>query len=102
MIRITIHQTDDELVLQLEGRLVGAWVDELEACWLAARPSRHRRSLRVDLRGVCQVDDRGRELLGRLYADRAAFVASGCVMPELIREIAAAADFRTFIERTTS
>ena len=81
--------------------MAGAWVDELEATWLAARPTLDGRCLRVDLRGVCQVDDRGRELMGRMYADGAAFVASGCVMPEVVREIAAA-DPRSRIERTTS
>ncbi len=85
-------------MLKLEGCLVGAWVDELEVCWVEARPTLKGRRLRVDLRGVCQVDDRGRELMARLYADGARFVSSGCVMPEIVREIAAG-DHRIFNER---
>jgi hypothetical protein len=96
MIRITIHHTDDDLTLMVEGCLSGALVGELEACWVDARPRLGPRRLRVDLRGVCHVDDRGRELMARLYDDGAQFQASGCVMPEVIREIAAS---RTFTER---
>ena len=89
MIRITIHQTDEELVLTLEGGLAGAWAGELEACWSQARSARGGRRLTVDLRGICHVDDRGREAMARLAAEGARFVTSGCVMPELIRELAA-------------
>jgi hypothetical protein len=96
MIRITIHHTVDELMLRVEGCLIGALVGELEACWLDARPLRQGRGLRIDLRSVCHVDDRGRELMGRLYADGAQFDVSGCEMPEVVREIAAS---RMFIER---
>ena len=98
MIRITIRQSDDDLTLKLEGYLVGAWVDELEVSWLAARPTLQGRRLRVDLRGLCQVDDRGRQLMARLYADGAQFVSSGCVMPEVVREIVSG-DHRTFTEK---
>jgi anti-anti-sigma regulatory factor len=96
MIRITIHHTDDELMLRVEGCLSGALVGELEACWLDAQSSRRGRRVRIDLRGVCHVDDRGRELIGRLYDDGAQFDVSGCEMPEVLREIAAS---RMFIER---
>lgn len=99
MIRITIHHTADHLVFTVEGCLVGAWVAELETSWIQARPTLHGRHLRVDLRGVCQVDDAGRELMARLYADGAEFVASGCVMPEVVSEIAAAGR-RVLLERT--
>lgn len=99
MIRITIHHTDDDLLLRLEGCLVGPWVRELETCWLDARPTLGTRQLRIDLRSVCRVDDKGRELMTRLHADGAQFMASGCVMPEVVREIAATADSRAFIER---
>jgi anti-anti-sigma regulatory factor len=97
MIRITIHQSDDDLMLRVEGCLSAALVGELEACWLDARSIRRGRRLLVDLRGVCHVDDRGRELIARLCDDGAQFEASGCEMPEVIREIAAS---RLLIERT--
>jgi anti-anti-sigma regulatory factor len=96
MIRITIHHTDDELMLRVEGCLSGDLVGELEACWLDSQPTRRGRRLRIDLRGVCHVDDRGRALMARLYDDGAQFEVSGCEMPEIIREIGAS---HMFIER---
>jgi anti-anti-sigma regulatory factor len=96
MIRITIHQSDYDLMLRVEGCLIGALVGELEACWLDARSLRRGRRLLVDLRDVCHVDDCGRELLARLYDDGAQFEVSGCEMPEVIREIAGS---RVFTER---
>jgi hypothetical protein len=86
MLRITIQPAGDELVMKLEGCLAGAWVDELEACWRHTRTPDGGR-LRVDLRGVCHVDEAGRELMTRMYLAGAAFVASGCVMPEVVREV---------------
>ena len=96
MIRITIQHTADDLLLKVEGSLIEPWVRELEASWDGARPTLGGRRLHVDLRGVCQVDDGGRELMARLHADGARFVTSGCVMPEVVREIAAN---RMFLER---
>ncbi len=98
MLRITIHHTHDDLTLKLEGRLAGPWVGELEACWVEQRATFDSRRWCVDLRGVSHVDDRGRELMARLHADGAHFVASGCVMPGIVREIAAGDD-RSCLER---
>ena len=90
MIRITVDQSDEELVLKLEGCLVGAFVDALVTCWPQAMRKLAGRRLQVDLRGLCQVDDRGRRVLAHLHENGARFVASGCVMPEIVREIAVA------------
>jgi anti-anti-sigma regulatory factor len=92
MLRITSRAAGDECVLKLEGRLAGAWVPELEASWrtVAARtPASH---VRLDLTDVCHVDAAGRELLTLMYRAGVRFVASGFVIPELVREIADAVD----------
>ena len=88
MIRITLHQAASELVLKVEGALAGDSVAELEACWIDARQRTRVRRLKVDLRDVSGVDDRGRALMRRMFVDGARFVASGCEMPEVVREIA--------------
>jgi hypothetical protein len=98
MIRITTHQTAEEVVLELEGCLVGDSVDALDGYWRQAARTLAGRRLQVDLRALCQVDERGRTVLMRLHADGARFVASGCVMPEIVREIAAEVP-RLFLER---
>lgn len=87
MFRITTRATDDEVVLTLEGCLSGALVEEVEACWRRALETLDGRQLRVDLRALWRVDAEGRELLATMHHVGAYFVASGCVMPELVREI---------------
>jgi len=85
MLRITIQRAEDDVVMKLEGCLAGPWVDELEACWCQATTDGGR--VRVDLRSVCHVDAAGRELMTRMHRAGAAFMASGCVMPEVVREV---------------
>ena len=87
MFRITTSTAGNELVMKLEGSLYGAWVGELETCWRGVMASLHGRSLRVDLTDVCHVDDAGRELMTAMLRSGARFLARGCVMPELIKEI---------------
>jgi len=36
MMKIQIKEFDNQLTLQVEGRLAGAFVPELEDCWQAA------------------------------------------------------------------
>jgi hypothetical protein len=86
MLRITIRPSDDVVEIQLEGCLAGAWVAELEGCWRRAR-ALHGGRVRVDLRSVCHVDDEGRRLMTRMHRAGAAFMASGCLMPEVVREV---------------
>jgi hypothetical protein len=89
MCRITIRTSGDELVIKLEGSLVGPWVHELEACWRDVVPKLGGRRMQIDLTAVCHVDDDGRELMTLMYRRGASFVTSGCVMPEVVREIGA-------------
>jgi anti-anti-sigma regulatory factor len=86
MLRITLRPADDIVVIQLEGCLAGAWVTELEACWRQALAASGGR-VRVDLRSVCHVDEGGRTLMTRMHQAGAAFMASGCLMPEVVREV---------------
>jgi ABC-type transporter Mla MlaB component len=90
MLRITQHLGHDECVLKLEGCLMGPWVPELAASWRTAT-SQDRR-VRVDLTDVCHVDEAGRALMTMMYRAGVRFVATGFVMPELVREISQAVD----------
>ena len=91
MVRITTQAVDDELVLKLEGCLAGAWVRELDICWREAVVKLNGRRMRIDLTGVCHADAAGRELMTLMYRAGARFVTSGCVMPEVVREISESA-----------
>lgn len=87
MLRITSAPAADEYVLKLEGCLAGPWVPEVAACWREATALEPDRRVRVDLTGVCHVDHAGEELMTLMYHAGVRFVADGCVIPELIREI---------------
>ncbi len=87
MLRITLQDSSDRLQLQLEGRLAGAWVPELEQCWRAATPSLAGRDLWVDLRGVDCIDDAGRVLLALMHESGARFLARGCMTLAVVEEI---------------
>ena len=91
MFRITSINAGDELVLKVEGCLAGACVPELERCWHQASSTLNGRSLLIDLRDVCHVDESGRTLMTEMCRTHVRFLARGCVMPEIVREIREAA-----------
>lgn len=87
MLKITVHLDERSTTLQLEGRLVGPWVGELERSWTSAMSGRADRSLLVDLSAVTFVDEQGKDLLKRLHSNGAQFTASGCLTTCIVEEI---------------
>jgi anti-anti-sigma regulatory factor len=67
MLRITIHQTERGQTIQLEGKIVGPWVEEFDRTWHSLATSLGSKELLIDLRGVAFVDGKGRELLREIY-----------------------------------
>jgi anti-anti-sigma regulatory factor len=67
MLKITIHEGANVLTLQLEGKLNGPWVEELNRTWLSLTPALGSKKLQMDLRGVAFVDGLGRRLLQEIY-----------------------------------
>jgi ABC-type transporter Mla MlaB component len=87
MLRITLWDTPQQVVLKLEGSLAGSWVTELEDSWRAATPSLANRLLYLDLTSVDNVDDAGKYLLALLRERGVHLIASGLVMTEIVRDI---------------
>lgn len=87
MFRLTESCASGRLVLKLEGRCSADVVGEVEASWQAATQKAGACGISVDLSDVLLVDDAAREQLTRMYHAGAQFVARGCLMRELIREI---------------
>ena len=90
MLRITTHDDPGCLTFQLEGKLAGPWVQELEDCWQKTLAGPRRPVVRVDLRGVTFLDAAGKEFLAALYARGAEFVAAGCAMKAVVAEVTGA------------
>ena len=93
MLRITTNNEPAAIVLKLEGRLVGDWVEELRrCCGTAAVPGM---SLRVVLTDVTFVDRAGRDLLRRLAEQGAQLVADEPMMQSVIADICSSCDNRS-------
>src|SRR4051812_32085377 len=87
MLRITVHEKSGALTFQLEGRLAGPWVSELEECWRVALASHRKPILRVDLSEVTSIDAAGRACLAALHLQGAEFLAADCLMKAVVAEV---------------
>jgi hypothetical protein len=66
MLRITIQETAQTMAITLEGRVAGAWVDELAQAWAKAAEALNGRAVTVDLRSVTGVDRDGKRILSAI------------------------------------
>ena len=87
MLRVTIHDAPGSLTFQLEGRLVGPWVQEAQDCWHRLLPSQRIAGIRFDLTAVTMIDDAGKAFLAAAHAQGAQLVASGCLMRAIVAAI---------------
>jgi anti-anti-sigma regulatory factor len=87
MLRITIHDNQESLCFQLEGRLAGAWVKEVEQCWQSTLAQKRKPILRVDLTGVTFIDEAGKVCLAAMHRRGAELVAADCLTKEIVAEI---------------
>jgi hypothetical protein len=87
MLRITVHDNTEYVTFQLEGRLAGCWVCEVEKCRQHTLAGRCRPSVRFDLTGVMFIDDAGKSYLAAMHRLGAEFVAADCLTKAIVAEI---------------
>jgi len=87
MLRISIINEDSRTVINLEGKLTGEWVKELEQSWNKAKLEHEGKPVEVVLRAVSYVDEAGKKLLADLAAQGAELKGCGCMTGALIQEI---------------
>ena len=85
MLRITSRIDPSGIILDLEGKLAGPWVQEVENCW--RQIDIQNRRLRVNLRAVTFVDAAGAKLLDSMYRKGAELEAGGCMTRAIVAEI---------------
>jgi anti-anti-sigma regulatory factor len=90
MLRITVHKNRESLTFQLEGKLAGPWVRELEECWRSTLTSQRKPVLRFDLTGVTFIDAAGKAYLADMHHQGAELVAVDCLTKAIVAEIAKA------------
>jgi len=87
MLKITLHDSANELRFRLEGRLCGAWVVELRQCWLTAQSTTYNRNTTVDLSEVDYVDSEGQSLLTEMFRHNAILKAVTPLIRAVVQEI---------------
>jgi ABC-type transporter Mla MlaB component len=87
MLRITVHDNPESVAFQLEGRLAGSWVGEVEKCRQRALAGRRGPAVRFDLAGVTFIDDAGQAYLAAMHRLGAEFVAADCLTKAVVSEI---------------
>jgi hypothetical protein len=88
MLRITVHDGPEALTFQLEGKLIGAWAQELERSWKTRVSLReHGKALIVDLTGTLYIDEEGKRILKTLFREGAFFRTAGTMTSSVVEEI---------------
>lgn len=86
MLKVTISQAGPVEIWELEGKLSGDWVVELERCW-KERPSLEAVPLEVHLKAVSYIDAAGKQLLTVMHGDGAEIKGCGCMTKAVVEEI---------------
>jgi ABC-type transporter Mla MlaB component len=86
MLRVTIKQADSAETWELEGKLSGDWVKELERCW-KERSSPVGVPLQVRLKAVSYIDAAGRQLLAEMHVGGVEIRGCGCMTKAVVEEI---------------
>lgn len=92
-LKITVQEMQNEVVMKLEGRVIGPWVSECKRSWLRLKPMLSGRKLSLDLCGLTFIADAGMNALSEIYGDgHPTFIADSPLTRHFAEKIA---DFRT-------
>ena len=87
MMKIQVNEREDRLILEVEGRLAGVFVPELEQCWRSALAIRPGRTVLLDLKHVTCVDRAGRSLLQSMHCGGVLFLRAGIAIQDILEQI---------------
>lgn len=86
MLRVTVNKTDSIEVWELEGKLSGEWVKELERCWRERSPQLGV-TVQVNLKAVSYIDSAGKQLLSEMHGQGVEIKGCGCMARAVVEEI---------------
>jgi anti-anti-sigma factor len=101
MLRIHLKQSQDQVLLRLEGRLVGDWVAELERCCRELLSHEGILEIVIDLDAVSYIDSDGEALLAALHACGVRLTARAPLCRFLVNRIQQRAHVRLASSATT-
>jgi anti-anti-sigma regulatory factor len=85
LLKITIEENSDPALIRIEGKLKGAWVEELKRAWEALRLKQRRACL--DLSDVNYIDAAGCQLLRQIYTDGTELVTNQLFTRYMVEQI---------------
>jgi anti-anti-sigma regulatory factor len=88
MMKVQMTEAGDRVILQVAGRLTGAFAPELETCWKAILAGHPDRRILIDLKDVTCIDRAGRRLLQLMHAEGVGFVRAGLAIQDIVAQIA--------------
>ena len=86
MLRVTVKKEDLVETWELEGKLSGEWVRELERCWREFIPQPGA-SVQVHLKAVSYIDAAGKQLLTEMHGRGVEIKGCGCMTRAVVEEI---------------
>lgn len=68
LLKITVDQNPETVLLKLEGRIAGPWVAELTRVWMEIKPELKSQKLIIDLKDTTYANAAGIEALREIYS----------------------------------
>jgi anti-anti-sigma regulatory factor len=88
MMKVQMTEAGDRVVLQVAGRLTGAFVPELENCWKTILAGHPGGQVLLDLKDVTCIDRAGRYLLQIMHGQGVRFMRAGLAIQDIVAQIA--------------
>ena len=86
MLRVTIKKENTSETWELEGKLAGEWVPELDRLW-RQRPAQSGSTIEIHLKAVSYIDPAGKQLLAEMRQQGAEIRGCGCMVRAFVEEI---------------
>jgi anti-anti-sigma regulatory factor len=86
VLRITVEENTDAVVLKLEGRLAGPWAAELGRLWEEKAQAVAKKKLSLDIRETTYADAGGIRILKAIYCQTGAAILTGTPWTQYLAE----------------
>lgn len=86
MLRITVKKDSTTETWELEGKLSGEWVPELDRLWRQRTPQSGS-TIEIHLKAVSYIDPAGKQLLAEMRQQGAEIKGCGCMVRAFVEEI---------------
>jgi DMSO/TMAO reductase YedYZ molybdopterin-dependent catalytic subunit len=86
VLRITVDENPEAIVIKLEGRIAGPWAAELDRLWEEKSLDAAKKKLSLDLRSTTFADADGMRVLKAIYSQTGAALLTGTPWTQYLAE----------------